>query len=165
MSYVLVSRKNFSALMKYWPVQPIFLVRILVCNEYNLIFLFGSMELYYLYIVIYILLTKLYYVLYLTIQFLWHDKCNKCTVPSLQSVAIRVSPLAIFMNIWAHFCETSTSAGRAAQFKKPWTSATKKKTNQNSWEFEKKDDLYVNHANHSHKFYFFIILCIKSIAT
>ena len=24
-----------------------------------------------------------------------------------------------------------------------------KKTNQNSWEFEKKDDLYVNHANHS----------------
>ena len=105
-----VSRKNFSALMKYWPVQPIFLVRILVCNEYNLIFLFGSMELYYLYIVIYILLTKLYYVLYLTIQFLWHDKCNKCTVPSLQSVAIRVSPLAIFMNIWAHFCETSTSA-------------------------------------------------------
>ena len=151
MSYVLVSRKNFSALMKYWPVQPIFLVRILVCNEYNLIFLFGSMELYYLYIVIYILLTKLYYVLYLTIQFLWHDKCNKCTVPSLQSVAIRVSPLAIFMNIWAHFCETSTSAT--------------KKTNQNSWEFEKKDDLYVNHANHSHKFYFFIILCIKSIAT
>ena len=116
MSYVLVSRKNFSALMKYWPVQPIFLVRILVCNEYNLIFLFGSMELYYLYIVIYILLTKLYYVLNNTIS-VTYDKCNKCTVPSLQSVAISVSLLAIFMNIWAHFCETSTSATKKKQIK------------------------------------------------
>ena len=72
------------------------------------------MELYYLYIVIYILLTKLYYVLNNTI---YNYKCNKCTVPSLQSVAIRVSPLAIFMNIWAHFCETSTSATKKKQIK------------------------------------------------